>query len=174
MGHLGVEELLGDHANDLTTGRQYSIGQHPHQPHAATAVHETDLPIGERMTEVPGGLDIRRATAHVRTAVDTEPGARRGGVHQISLSHPRSQRMGRRSHVQEMQRTFPHGTTPLTSLAPMSATMPTPDLVTAADVIEMAAGLVRSGVRQLAANGGPDTQQVLAYDLAHEIGRAHV
>ena len=49
----------------------------------------------------------------------------------------------------------------------MSATLPTPDLVTAADVIEMAAGLVRSGVRQLAANGGPDTQQVLAYDLAH-------
>ena len=49
----------------------------------------------------------------------------------------------------------------------MSATLPTPDLVTAADVIEMAAGLVRSGIRQLAANGGPDTQQVLAYDLAH-------
>ena len=49
----------------------------------------------------------------------------------------------------------------------MSTALPAPDLVTASDVIEMAAGLVRSGVRQLAANGGPDTHQVLAYDLAH-------
>ena len=48
--------------------------------------------------------------------------------------------------------------------APMS-TLPAPDLASAADVIETAAGLVRSGIRQLVANGGPDVNQVLAYDL---------
>ena len=49
----------------------------------------------------------------------------------------------------------------------MSDTIASPDLAAAADVIEMAAGLVRSGIRQLVANGGPDVHQVLAYDLAH-------
>lgn len=54
----------------------------------------------------------------------------------------------------------PRVTSPL-----MSTTAP--DLAAAADVIETAAGLVRSGIRQLVANGGPDAQQLLAYDLAH-------
>ena len=49
----------------------------------------------------------------------------------------------------------------------MSAATSAPDLHTAADVIETAAGLVRSGIRQLVAAGGPDANQVLAYDLAH-------
>ena len=49
----------------------------------------------------------------------------------------------------------------------MSATLPAPDLAAAADVIELAAGVVGTGVRHLAANGGPDVHQVLAYDLAH-------
>ena len=46
----------------------------------------------------------------------------------------------------------------------MSDTIASPDLAAAADVIEMAAGLVRSGVKQLVANGGPDVHQVLAYE----------
>ena len=48
----------------------------------------------------------------------------------------------------------------------MSA-LPTPDLAAAADVIELASGIVGKAVRHLAANGGPDVHQVLAYDLAH-------
>ena len=45
--------------------------------------------------------------------------------------------------------------------------LPTPDLQTAATIIETARAMVGKAVRNLAANGGPDTQQVLAYDLAH-------
>ncbi|MFZ4719200.1 MAG: acyl-CoA dehydrogenase family protein [Ilumatobacteraceae bacterium] len=48
----------------------------------------------------------------------------------------------------------------------MSA-LPTPDLAAAADVIELASNVVGKAVRHLAANGGPDVHQVLAYDLAH-------
>jgi (2S)-methylsuccinyl-CoA dehydrogenase len=45
--------------------------------------------------------------------------------------------------------------------------MSTPDLEAAASVIELAASVVGKGVRQLTAAGGPDTNQVLAYDIAH-------
>lgn len=45
--------------------------------------------------------------------------------------------------------------------------MVTPDLTLAATVLDAAADVVRQGVRHLAANGGPDVCQVLAYDLAH-------
>ncbi len=45
--------------------------------------------------------------------------------------------------------------------------LPHPDLAAAADVIELAQGVVASAVRHLAASGGPDSRQVLAYDLAH-------
>jgi (2S)-methylsuccinyl-CoA dehydrogenase len=41
------------------------------------------------------------------------------------------------------------------------------DLVAAADSIELAEGVVGRAIRHLAANGGPDRHQVLAYDLAH-------
>jgi (2S)-methylsuccinyl-CoA dehydrogenase len=49
----------------------------------------------------------------------------------------------------------------------MSDTLPAPDLAAAADVIELASSVVGKAVRHLAANGGPDAHQVLAYDLAH-------
>ncbi len=41
------------------------------------------------------------------------------------------------------------------------------DLLAAADVIELAAAVVDGGIRTLTAGGGPDENQVLAYDLAH-------
>ena len=41
------------------------------------------------------------------------------------------------------------------------------DLTTAASIVELASGVVERAVSQLAAMGGPDAQQVLAYDLAH-------
>ncbi|TRZ79393.1 MAG: acyl-CoA dehydrogenase [Actinobacteria bacterium] len=41
------------------------------------------------------------------------------------------------------------------------------DLVSAARAIELSDAIVGKGVRTLTATGGPDTQQVLAYDLAH-------
>ncbi len=44
---------------------------------------------------------------------------------------------------------------------------PTPDLTRAAEVIDLARRVVGKGVRTLAAQGGPDVHQVLAYDLAH-------
>ena len=56
---------------------------------------------------------------------------------------------------------------PTGSLACMSDTLPAPDLAAAADVIELARSVVGTAVRHLAANGGPDVHQVLAYDLAH-------
>jgi len=43
----------------------------------------------------------------------------------------------------------------------------TPDLQAAADVIELAHGVVGKAIRHLAANGGPDVHQVVAYDIAH-------
>jgi len=49
----------------------------------------------------------------------------------------------------------------------MSTDLAAPDLAAAADVIEVASGVVGRGVRHLAASGGPDVHQVLAYDLAH-------
>jgi (2S)-methylsuccinyl-CoA dehydrogenase len=52
--------------------------------------------------------------------------------------------------------------------SPSAATeLPAPDLAAAADVIELAGNVVGKAVRHLAANGGPDAHQVLAYDLAH-------
>src|SRR4051812_19245731 len=46
--------------------------------------------------------------------------------------------------------------------------MTAPDLAAAATVIDLASTVVDSGVRALAAApGGVDTNQVLAYDLAH-------
>ena len=41
------------------------------------------------------------------------------------------------------------------------------DLTTAADVVELARQVVTEGTRTLKAGGGPDLDQVLAYDLAH-------
>lgn len=49
----------------------------------------------------------------------------------------------------------------------MDNTSNTPDLIIAARTIEIASAIVGKGVRTLTATGGPDTQQVLAYDLAH-------
>ncbi|MFM7828146.1 MAG: acyl-CoA dehydrogenase, partial [Acidimicrobiaceae bacterium] len=49
----------------------------------------------------------------------------------------------------------------------MSGSTSSADLVTAARTIELADLIVGKGVRTLAAIGGPDSQQVLAYDLAH-------
>ncbi|MFZ9644812.1 MAG: acyl-CoA dehydrogenase family protein [Ilumatobacteraceae bacterium] len=49
----------------------------------------------------------------------------------------------------------------------MSGSTSSADLVTAARTIELADAIVGKGVRTLAATGGPDAQQVLAYDLAH-------
>ncbi len=43
----------------------------------------------------------------------------------------------------------------------------TPDLQTAAEVIDLADGMVGRAVRHLAESGGPDIHQVLGYDLAH-------
>ncbi len=69
-----------------------------------------------------------------------------------------------------MRRPFrpPEGA-PLTSAAMStpSTTLATPDLAAAAAVIDIAGSVVGTGVRTLQANGGPDANQVLAYDLAH-------
>jgi (2S)-methylsuccinyl-CoA dehydrogenase len=48
-----------------------------------------------------------------------------------------------------------------------SVEIASPDLASAADVIELAGNVVGKAVRHLAANGGPDANQVVAYDLAH-------
>jgi (2S)-methylsuccinyl-CoA dehydrogenase len=45
--------------------------------------------------------------------------------------------------------------------------MSSPDLTAAAEVVELASGVVRTATLALAAGGGPDADQVLAYDLAH-------
>jgi len=45
--------------------------------------------------------------------------------------------------------------------------MPSPDLSAAASALETARGVVDAGTTALAAAGGPDAAQVLAYDLAH-------
>jgi (2S)-methylsuccinyl-CoA dehydrogenase len=45
--------------------------------------------------------------------------------------------------------------------------MSTADLTAAADAIDLARSVVRTGAKTLAAGGGPDTDQVLGYDLAH-------
>ncbi len=42
-----------------------------------------------------------------------------------------------------------------------------PDLAAAQSVIELCSSVVGKGIRQLTAAGGPDSHQVLAYDLAH-------
>ena len=45
--------------------------------------------------------------------------------------------------------------------------LPAADLAGAADVIELCGNVVGRAIRQLAAGGGPDEHQVLAYDIAH-------
>ena len=51
--------------------------------------------------------------------------------------------------------------------------MSAPDLHAAADVIDLAQGVVGKAIRHLAANGGPDRHQTLAYDLAHASAQVH-
>ncbi len=45
--------------------------------------------------------------------------------------------------------------------------LPAADLAGAADVIELCGNVVGRAIRQLAAGGGPDEHQVLAYDISH-------
>ena len=45
--------------------------------------------------------------------------------------------------------------------------MSAPDLHAAADVIDLAQGVVDRAIRHLAEQGGPDRHQTVAYDLAH-------
>ena len=45
--------------------------------------------------------------------------------------------------------------------------VPSPDLVAAAEVIEIAGNVIGKAIRHLAGSGGPDVHQVLAYDVAH-------
>jgi (2S)-methylsuccinyl-CoA dehydrogenase len=47
------------------------------------------------------------------------------------------------------------------------ADLPTPDLVSAADTIEIATNVVGKAIRHLATSGGAERHQVLAYDIAH-------
>ncbi|MEI8392020.1 MAG: acyl-CoA dehydrogenase family protein [Actinomycetes bacterium] len=49
----------------------------------------------------------------------------------------------------------------------MSSPCVTPDLQTAAEVIDLSSRVVTQGLRQLSSTGGADKHQVLAYDLAH-------
>jgi (2S)-methylsuccinyl-CoA dehydrogenase len=53
------------------------------------------------------------------------------------------------------------------SVSDMNAPIAAPDLQAAVDAINLADGVVGKAVRQLANSGGPDTEQVLAYDIAH-------
>ncbi len=48
-----------------------------------------------------------------------------------------------------------------------SPVVPAPDLTAAVGVIELAENAVHRGIRHLAELGGPDVNQVLAYDIAH-------
>ena len=45
--------------------------------------------------------------------------------------------------------------------------VPAPDLQAAADALALAQSVVDSGIAALVAAGGPDSAQVLAYDIAH-------
>ncbi len=47
-----------------------------------------------------------------------------------------------------------------------------PDLAAAADAVSVAEGVLGTAVRRLAATGGPDANQVLAYDVAHAASAA--
>ena len=47
-----------------------------------------------------------------------------------------------------------------------------PDLAAAADAVDLADGVIGAAVRRLAATGGPDAHQVLAYDVAHAAAAA--
>ncbi|MET0146399.1 MAG: acyl-CoA dehydrogenase family protein [Ilumatobacteraceae bacterium] len=53
----------------------------------------------------------------------------------------------------------------------MTTTAP-PDLTAAGDVVTLADGVIGSAVRHLNDNGGPDANQVLAYDVAHAASAA--
>ena len=55
----------------------------------------------------------------------------------------------------------------ISSVVGMTNTSNTADLLIAARAIELSDAIIGKGVRTLIATGGPDTQQVLAYDLAH-------
>lgn len=54
------------------------------------------------------------------------------------------------------------------------STAVTPDLARAAEIVDMASNIVNNGVRHLAATGGPDVHQVLAYDLAHSAAAVEI
>lgn len=48
-----------------------------------------------------------------------------------------------------------------------------PDLTTAATIVDLAAGVVDRAVAHIAATGGPDEQQLVAYDVAHAAAQVY-
>ena len=54
----------------------------------------------------------------------------------------------------------------------IASSPPAADLSAAAEVVDLADDVIAAAVRHLDASGGPERQQVLAYDLAHAASAA--
>ena len=72
VGDLGADQLLGDDADDLATGRQGGVGGDAHQPDVTTAVHEPDATVGQGRARADGPprrtpATCRRSTRNTRT-----------------------------------------------------------------------------------------------------------
>ena len=98
-----------------------------------------------------GGLGVGRRPTRGSTRRTRRPSS--GSLAGSLAAAPTSAGPGRR----ERPVAFPAVTTASTA----------PDLTAAAAVVDLAGSVVAAGVRQLTASGGPDAEQVLAYDLAH-------
>jgi hypothetical protein len=72
MGDFPVDQLLRDHADDLTAVRQHGVRDDAHQADVAAAVHQGDAVSGEACAECFRLRGVSRIVAGIGTAVDAD------------------------------------------------------------------------------------------------------
>ena len=86
VGHLGADQLLGDHSDHLPAGSQRGVGHQAHQADPTSAVDQPDATVGQGRAELLGECGERRRVADVGAAVDAQA-CRRFGWHRNRMAH---------------------------------------------------------------------------------------
>ena len=130
----------------LTAGRQCGVGHGAHQPDSAAPVDDTVARQRDRPTECLRFAGERRIAAGIGPTEDTDPlPVTRHGSQDGTSTRPGTRRL------------------PRSKLWLMT----TSDLQAAAAAIDLADTAIAKAIARLTELGGPDQQQVFAYELAH-------
>lgn len=73
MGDLPGDQRLGHDADDVATGVETGVGDHPHEADVAAAVDETDPSVGELLGQSDGGVGVDGPVTRTRPAENAHP-----------------------------------------------------------------------------------------------------